>query len=75
MIGLHRGITLVHNTRYNQRQPMRQCNRIPKRLHSFLIIIIHNGMYRGLLYECMFIYLNMEYNKNVATATPQEFSI
>nr|DAK10868.1 MAG TPA: hypothetical protein [Caudoviricetes sp.] len=29
MIGLHKPITSVHNTSSNQRQPLRQCNRIP----------------------------------------------
>nr|DAJ57442.1 MAG TPA: hypothetical protein [Caudoviricetes sp.] len=29
IIGLHRAITLVHNTRASQRKPKRQRNRIP----------------------------------------------
>lgn len=69
MIGLHKPITLVHNTRGNQRQPIAQCNRISKRLHSFSIIIIYNCLYRGLLYECLFMCSNVEYNKSVAMAT------
>lgn len=69
MIGLHKPITLVHSTRSNQRQPMIQCNRIPILVHSLSIIIIYNCLYRGLLYECMLICSNIEYNKSVATAT------
>ena len=57
MIGLHKAITLVHNTRASQRQPMRQCNRIPIVVHSFSTIIIYNCLYRGLLYECLYICL------------------
>lgn len=57
MIGLHKPITLVHSTSGNQRQPMIQRNRIPIVVHSFSIIIIYNCLYRGLLYECMFICL------------------
>nr|DAV33493.1 MAG TPA: hypothetical protein [Caudoviricetes sp.] len=57
MIGLHKPITLVHNTRNNQRRTLRQCNRIPRGVHSFSIIIIYNCLYRGLLFECMFICL------------------
>lgn len=57
MIGLHRVITLVHNTRGNQWRTLAQCNRIPIVVHSLSIIIIYNCSYRGLLYECMFICL------------------
>lgn len=57
MIGLHRAITLVHNTRARQRQSMIQCNRIPRGLHSFSIIIIYNCLYRGYMYECLYICL------------------
>nr|DAN95745.1 MAG TPA: hypothetical protein [Caudoviricetes sp.] len=57
MIGLHRAITLVHNTRASQSKPKRQRNRIPILVHSLSIIIIYNCLYRGLLYECMYICL------------------
>lgn len=57
MIGLHRAITLVHNTRASQRRTLEQCNRIPIVVHSFSTIIIYNCLYRGLLYECMLICL------------------
>lgn len=59
MIGLHRAITLVHNTRGNQRRTLAQCNRIPIVVHSFSTIIIYNGLYRGMLYECMFMCSNL----------------
>lgn len=57
MIGLHRAITLVHNTRANQSKSKRQRNRIPILVHSLSTIIIYNCLYRGLLYECMLICL------------------
>ena len=57
MIGLHRAITLVHSTSGNQRQPMIQRNRIPILVHSLSTIIIDNGLYRGMSYECMYICL------------------
>lgn len=57
MIGLHKPITLVHNTRGNQRRTLAQCNRISKKIHSFSTIIIYNCLYRGLLYKCMYICL------------------
>lgn len=69
MIGLHKPITLVHNTRYNQRRTLAQCNRIPIVVHSFSIIIIYNCLYRGLLFECMFICLYIVLFHCVAMAT------
>ena len=57
MIGLHKPITLVHNTRGNQRRTLAQCNRIPIVQHSFSTIIIYNCLYRGYTYECMLICL------------------
>ena len=57
MIGLHRAITLVHNTRASQSKPKRQRNRIPILVHSLSAIIIYNCLYRGLLCECMLICL------------------
>nr|DAE97677.1 MAG TPA: hypothetical protein [Caudoviricetes sp.] len=57
MIGLHKPITLVHNTMASQSKPKRQCNRIPIVVHSLSTIIIYNCLYRSLLYECMYICL------------------